>query len=667
MANEGSGTVSVLLGTGTGSFGAKTDFTIGGQPYSVAIADLNSDGKPDLAVANANTVSVLLGTGTGSFGAKTDFETGIVPYWVAIADLNGDGNPDLVVTNYNSNTVSVLLGTGTGSFGANTEFALGTQSNPAFVAIADLNGDGKPDLAVANDASNTISVLLGTGTGSFGANTDFANANSGDPIAVAIADLNGDGKPDLAVANMVRSAVSVLLGTGTGSFGASTDFASGGWPIAVAIADLNGDGRPDLALGNYYSATVSVLLNTTPCTGLLPPAVRVRVPSSLRTTPGGPNVTIPAAVSGTGVQRWHRNGVALLENAKFSGTTTSTLTVSNPVLADQGYYQLWVTDACGTVKSNLCYLRVVLCPSSPTITSEPVNATAALGTSVSFNVGATACVAPQFQWQFYTSTGWISIPGATSSTYTIASVNPSNAGNYRCRVFTTGSSSALSRVVTLNLTKPQILSTITRPVSCTTGLVTWTTNIPTYGLVLYGSSCGSLVNALSASDGLSTSHSVYLTLSGASSVQFKLIATDAIGQRTAGDCATAHFNDSPPNVEGFVNGSPNYADLFAANDGIPISVFVQNIGCTSTNGPVTILDLKINGLTPPRKADHSVDLPRTISATGLPSFTYANAYFVVSLSETGLASGSRAKVTGIAKYGEAPVQYINILGWISLP
>src|SRR5204863_51264 len=143
VANYGSNTVSVLLGTGGGSFGPKTDFAAGGPPYSVATGDLDGDGKLDLAVANgsSNTVSVLLGTGTDSFGPKTDFATGSAPVSVAIGDLDGDGKSDLAVANISSNTVSVLLNTyppplprllPTLLFGT-TDFATG--SSPVSVAI----------------------------------------------------------------------------------------------------------------------------------------------------------------------------------------------------------------------------------------------------------------------------------------------------------------------------------------------------------------------------------------------------------------------------------------------------------------------------------------------------------------------------------------------------
>jgi hypothetical protein len=261
--------VLILLGTGTGSFGAATSFAVGLGPFSVTIGDLNGDGKPDLATANlndnaGNNVSILLGTGTGAFGGATNFTVGTGPASVAIGDLNGDGKPDLAVANFSSNNVTVLLGTGVGfvgaatSFGAATNFAVGT--NPESVATGDLNGDGKPDLAVANRDNNNVSILLGAGAGSFGAATNFAVGTR--PVFVTVGDLNGDGKLDLAVANESSNNVSVLLGAGSGSFGAATSFTVGTNPRSVAIGDLNGDGKPDLAVANVESNNVSILLGT---------------------------------------------------------------------------------------------------------------------------------------------------------------------------------------------------------------------------------------------------------------------------------------------------------------------------------------------------------------------------------------------------------------------
>ena len=130
------------------------EYIAGTTPNSVAVGDFNGDARPDLAVANytSNTVSVLLGNGTGGFGAKTDFAVGTNPYSVAVGDFNGDARPDLAVANHSSNTVSVLLGNGAGGFGAKTDFAVG--SFPYSVAVGDFNGDARPDLAVANLSSN---------------------------------------------------------------------------------------------------------------------------------------------------------------------------------------------------------------------------------------------------------------------------------------------------------------------------------------------------------------------------------------------------------------------------------------------------------------------------------------------------------------------------------
>ena len=228
-----------------------------------------------------------------SFSPAANFAVGASPISVAIGDLNGDGNPDLAVANHGSTTVSILLGDGSGSFSAATSFAVG--SNPGSVAIGDFNGDGKPDLAVANSASNNVSILLGDGAGSFSAATNFA-AGSG-PLSVAIGDLNGDGKPDLAVANHPSSNVSLLLGDGTGAFGPATSFPAGTNPGSVAIGDLNGDGKPDLAVANATSNDVSILINTNDTT---PPTVTVPADMTVEATgSSGAAVNFASEVSAT--------------------------------------------------------------------------------------------------------------------------------------------------------------------------------------------------------------------------------------------------------------------------------------------------------------------------------------------------------------------------------
>jgi len=273
-------------GTG-GELCDPADLLRGEPPNFVATADINGDGLPDLIVANNadNTVSVLLnttapGAAAPSFSAQETFATGGGPYAVAVADINGDGKPDLIVANEGVNTISVLRnttapGATTPSFAARQTFAVGAA--PRSVAVADINGDGKADLIVANSGDNTVSVLrnttaTGATTLSFAAQQTFATGSA--PYSVATGDINGDGKPDLVVANYSDNTVSVLLnttatGATTASFAAQHAFATSTEPTSVTVADMNGDGKPDLIVANYlgwdqsFNDAVSILRNTT--------------------------------------------------------------------------------------------------------------------------------------------------------------------------------------------------------------------------------------------------------------------------------------------------------------------------------------------------------------------------------------------------------------------
>jgi hypothetical protein len=252
--------VSVLLGNGDGTFQNAINFAAGHGPHSVAVGDFNGDGLEDLATANSGTTSVSLlpGNGDGSFQSAVNFASGLFSSSVAVGDFNRDGSQDLAVGYFSGSSVSVLLGTGTGSFNPAVNFATG--SEPSSVVVGDFNGDGNPDLATANIGNSNVSVLLGTGTGSFTPAVNFAAGNR--PSSVVVGDFDGDGKPDLAVANSFDSTISVLIGTGTGSFSPAVNFATGGGPSSVAVGDFNDDGKPDLVVANANDSTLSVLLNT---------------------------------------------------------------------------------------------------------------------------------------------------------------------------------------------------------------------------------------------------------------------------------------------------------------------------------------------------------------------------------------------------------------------
>jgi hypothetical protein len=302
LASDGfSGAVNVLLGNGDGTFQAAVPYGSGGVlAQSVAVADVNGDGKPDLVVANQDitnssgaigSVGMLLGNGDGTFQAAVSYGSGgYFAFSVAVADLNGDGKPDLLVANLceiseclnsQKGTVGVLFGNGDGTFQAAATYSSGGYFANS-VAVADVNGDGKPDLLVLNQSTNQtaypkLGVLFGNGDGTFQAATTY---NTGGLIgtSMAVADVNGDGKPDVVVANQCAivnfcntGSLGVLLGNGDGTFQAPVPYGSGGISAdSVAVGDVNGDGKPDLVVANLCAdsncanGSVGVLINTSP-------------------------------------------------------------------------------------------------------------------------------------------------------------------------------------------------------------------------------------------------------------------------------------------------------------------------------------------------------------------------------------------------------------------
>jgi len=272
------------------SFAKAVTYNSGGyDPDSVAVGDLNGDGVPDLVVANCSSnnvtcessptgeVDVLLGNGDGTFQAAVGYGSGgYKALSIAIGDVNGDGYPDLVVVNYcqsgnceSGGGVSVLLGNGDGTFQPALSYGSGGYYAES-VAVADLSGDGKLDLVVANYCqteacdNGSVSVLMGKGNGTFQAPISYNSGGVG-AVSIANADVNRDGHSDLIAVNF-DSSIGVLFGNGDGTFQEPVSYGPGVYDAhSVAIGDVNGDGSPDLAVGgacaSYNCGIVGVLLN----------------------------------------------------------------------------------------------------------------------------------------------------------------------------------------------------------------------------------------------------------------------------------------------------------------------------------------------------------------------------------------------------------------------
>ena len=311
---------SPASGYPTGS-GASTSY-----PQAIAITDLDGDGKPDLAIANSdNTITVYQNNstaGTLSFTNRQDYTIGGGAVSLAAGDLDGDGKPDLISANKSSNTVSILKNTsvpGTISLASKIDYTPG--NGPSGVAIADLDGDGKLDFGVVNATDKKLVLFRNTGTtGTMAFTTDTATYSSGTwpPNGIAISDLDGDGKPDVAVSNTDPSSLnltttySVLAFKNTSAPGRVSVAPAASYPVgysmyAVTLGDLNGDGKPDIVTSDVANHSFAVLLNQ-----IQAPHIHSFIPTS--------------AGTGTTVQI---NGVALtgITSISFGGTPAQSVTL----------------------------------------------------------------------------------------------------------------------------------------------------------------------------------------------------------------------------------------------------------------------------------------------------------------------------------------------------
>jgi len=271
------------------SFGPRIDLPAPGaadtsdNPYGFSSADVDGDGKLDLVACDrlGNNVAIYRNISSpgslsaGSFEPYVSFPVGADPRYARVADLDGDGRPDIVSCNYAANTISILRNTGSAgsldgaSFAARVDLPAG--AGPYDVAVGDLDGDGKPDLAVVNTSGPTTSIYRNISSpgllnsNSFAARVDLPALNGNDTILLG--DIDGDGKPDLVIGSYLSYTMSVYRNQAdpgvldTNSFAARVDFGSGNWTHNVALADLNGDGKTDIATVGELPSHASVFQN----------------------------------------------------------------------------------------------------------------------------------------------------------------------------------------------------------------------------------------------------------------------------------------------------------------------------------------------------------------------------------------------------------------------
>ena len=278
-ANFDSNDVSIFYGKGDGNFNAAQTIPVGMGPLGIASADLNSDGHADLVVTNSgttdglnngpngNTISIVLGMGAGQFMPPVFLPMKHAPEGLAIADFNRDGKLDLMIAVLGTDQVAELPGNGDGTFQPARLFTVFPQSKPQpgdilgpkNVSLADFNGDGNLDLAVANSLTSTVGVLFGDGNGNFITPQNIEVGRS--PIWVLAGDYNHDGKADFVSANADANNISVVIGKGDGTFVDAPHFISGPQPIAIKTADLNEDGIPDVVTAGTPGTTTNNMLS----------------------------------------------------------------------------------------------------------------------------------------------------------------------------------------------------------------------------------------------------------------------------------------------------------------------------------------------------------------------------------------------------------------------
>ncbi|MCY2953933.1 MAG: PKD domain-containing protein [Planctomycetota bacterium] len=373
-ANQTANTLSILLGNGDGSFRTAVDYADPyGRPFAVSVGDLNADGHLDLITANNRNyrTAVLLGRGDGTFNSAVVYvvSTYSAPFGVTLADFNTDGKLDVAIANYDAQSVSLLFGNGNGTLQPAVHFPIAASA--IAITHADLNGDGLQDLITANSLAGTITVLLNNPGGAF--SPAVAYVAGLDLRGISAADLNQDGYPDIIVADMNSSELTVFLGNGDGTLQTPVSFTAH-TAYSVSVGDLNGDGRLDLVAAAQFNGAVNVLLAQTP--GAAP----VANPAGPYSVNEGATVSLNAsASSGTGLTyAWDLDGDGIFAETGAAATrgnetgaspTFSALALDGPSTTT---VSLRVTDSSAQTSPTVsATINITNVPPTLTITGNP--------------------------------------------------------------------------------------------------------------------------------------------------------------------------------------------------------------------------------------------------------------------------------------------------------
>ena len=448
------------------SFAPRVDLAVtpsnsGDNPYRLRAADLDGDGKLDLIACEVNGSKVSIfhniaspGSLTiNSFEAPVSLATGSDCRFATVADLDADSRMDIVALNYGDKTISVFKNIGSpGSLTTNsfaTPVVLAAPGGPYEVAIADLDGDGKPDLAVASSDSGTVSVYQNLATPGVIATNSFAShfemyGGGGNTSTIAAVDLDGDGKLDLVTGSGTGDSVNVFRNVSSGgllttnSFAARVDFGTPGWMHTVSVADFNGDGKPDIGVVGELGSYMAIFQNTA-------------TPGSFTVNSFAPRVDFTTGYNAWGIAAGDLNGDGR-PDVVFCNTYDSNIQI----------YQ------------NLMPFGVPLV--APAITSQPTNLTVAVSNTAVFSVTATGTPPLIYQWNF----NGTNIANATNAILTLNNVSPAQAGNYFVTVSNlvsavTSSNAALT--VYVPPTPPTIISQTPSQVVLLGNPATFTVNV----------------------------------------------------------------------------------------------------------------------------------------------------------------------------------------------